>query len=118
MARVVFDAVTKRFGDVTALREFSLEIEDGEFVEGVPDGRAAVEPGCEAGCVDEDRDQAPRRDAGASGVHRSDDRRGPAVHRARRRRHPVRAGKQVRFGLEPGRLHLFDVTTQQALGIV
>jgi hypothetical protein len=31
---------------------------------------------------------------------------------------PVRAGKQVRFGLEPGRLHLFDVTTQQALGIV
>ena len=32
MARVVFDAVTKRFGDVTALRDFSLEIADGEFV--------------------------------------------------------------------------------------
>jgi ABC-type sugar transport system ATPase subunit len=32
MARVVFDSVTKRFGEVTALREFSLEIADGEFV--------------------------------------------------------------------------------------
>jgi ABC-type sugar transport system ATPase subunit len=32
MARVVYDAVTKRFGEVTALRDFSLEIEDGEFV--------------------------------------------------------------------------------------
>src|SRR5215475_8130532 len=32
MARVMFDAVTKRFGDVTALRDFSLEIKDGEFV--------------------------------------------------------------------------------------
>src|SRR5438067_11696506 len=32
MARVVFHAVTKRFGDVTALRDFSLEIGDGEFV--------------------------------------------------------------------------------------
>ena len=32
MARVLFEAVTKRFGDVTALRDFSLEVEDGEFV--------------------------------------------------------------------------------------
>jgi ABC-type sugar transport system ATPase subunit len=32
MARVVFGAVTKRFGEVTALREFSLEIADGEFM--------------------------------------------------------------------------------------
>ena len=32
MARVVFDNVTKRFGEVTALHDFSLEIEDGEFV--------------------------------------------------------------------------------------
>jgi len=32
MARVVFDNVTKRFGEVTALHGFSLEIEDGEFV--------------------------------------------------------------------------------------
>ena len=30
----------------------------------------------------------------------------------------VRPSEQVRFGLEPGRLHLFDVTTQRALGIV
>jgi multiple sugar transport system ATP-binding protein len=32
MARVAYDDVTKRFGDVTALDGFSLEIEDGEFV--------------------------------------------------------------------------------------
>ncbi len=32
MARVVFDSVTKRFGDVTALRDFTLEVENGEFV--------------------------------------------------------------------------------------
>jgi ABC-type branched-subunit amino acid transport system ATPase component len=32
MARVVYDNVTKRFGEVTALRDFSLQIEDGEFV--------------------------------------------------------------------------------------
>src|SRR5258707_5775540 len=32
MAQVVFDAVTKRFGEVTALRDFSLKITDGEFV--------------------------------------------------------------------------------------
>jgi ABC-type sugar transport system ATPase subunit len=32
MARVVFDTVTKRFGDVTAVHDLSLEIEDGEFV--------------------------------------------------------------------------------------
>jgi multiple sugar transport system ATP-binding protein len=32
MARVLFEAVTKRFGEVTALRDFSLEVEDGEFV--------------------------------------------------------------------------------------
>jgi ABC-type sugar transport system ATPase subunit len=32
MARVVYDNVTKRFGEVTALRDFSLEIEDGEFM--------------------------------------------------------------------------------------
>jgi ABC-type sugar transport system ATPase subunit len=32
MARVTFDNVTKRFGEVTALHDFSLEIQDGEFV--------------------------------------------------------------------------------------
>src|SRR2546428_7725543 len=32
MARVVYRDAGKRFGDVTALSEFSLEIEDGEFV--------------------------------------------------------------------------------------
>jgi ABC-type sugar transport system ATPase subunit len=32
MARVAFEGVTKRFGEVTALREFSLEIADGEFI--------------------------------------------------------------------------------------
>src|SRR6266446_3068444 len=32
MAQVVFDAVTKRFGEVTALKDFSLEIDDGEFI--------------------------------------------------------------------------------------
>jgi ABC-type sugar transport system ATPase subunit len=32
MGRVVFEAVTKRFGDVTALRDVSLEIADGEFM--------------------------------------------------------------------------------------
>jgi ABC-type sugar transport system ATPase subunit len=32
MARVLFEAATKRFGDVTALRDFSLEVEDGEFM--------------------------------------------------------------------------------------
>jgi ABC-type sugar transport system ATPase subunit len=32
MARVTFDAVTKRFGDVVAVRELSLEVRDGEFV--------------------------------------------------------------------------------------
>jgi ABC-type sugar transport system ATPase subunit len=32
MARVVFDRVTKRFGDVVAVRDLSLEVEDGEFV--------------------------------------------------------------------------------------
>jgi ABC-type sugar transport system ATPase subunit len=32
VARVAFEAVTKRFGDVTALRELSLDVDDGEFV--------------------------------------------------------------------------------------
>jgi ABC-type sugar transport system ATPase subunit len=32
MARVVYDGVAKRFGEVTALRDFSLDIEDGEFM--------------------------------------------------------------------------------------
>jgi multiple sugar transport system ATP-binding protein len=32
MARVLYEAVTKKFGDVTALSEFSLEIHDGEFI--------------------------------------------------------------------------------------
>jgi ABC-type sugar transport system ATPase subunit len=32
MARVVFDNVTKSFGDVVAVRDLSLEVEDGEFV--------------------------------------------------------------------------------------
>jgi len=32
MAHVRYDAVTKRFGDVTAVRELTLEIADGEFV--------------------------------------------------------------------------------------
>lgn len=31
---------------------------------------------------------------------------------------PVRAGERLRFGLEPGRLHLFDAITQQTLGTV
>ncbi|MGN6176964.1 MAG: hypothetical protein ACTHPS_29020 [Streptosporangiaceae bacterium] len=31
---------------------------------------------------------------------------------------PVKTGEQVRFGLEPGRLYLFDAMTQQALGMV
>jgi multiple sugar transport system ATP-binding protein len=31
---------------------------------------------------------------------------------------PVKPGKEVRFGVEPGRLYLFDVTTEQALGVV
>ena len=30
---------------------------------------------------------------------------------------PLRAGEQVRFGVEPGHLYLFDVTTQQALAV-
>lgn len=30
----------------------------------------------------------------------------------------VKPGEQVRFGLEPGRLYLFDVSSQQALGLV
>ena len=30
----------------------------------------------------------------------------------------VRPGEQVRFGLEPGHLHLFDVETTNALSIV
>jgi ABC-type sugar transport system ATPase subunit len=32
MAEVVFESVEKRFGEVVALRDFSLEIADGEFV--------------------------------------------------------------------------------------
>jgi ABC-type sugar transport system ATPase subunit len=32
VARVVYDDVTKQFGDVTALRDLSMEIPDGEFV--------------------------------------------------------------------------------------
>ncbi|HEV8564575.1 MAG TPA: ABC transporter ATP-binding protein, partial [Actinomycetota bacterium] len=32
MARVVFGNVSKQFGDVEALKDFSLEIEDGEFM--------------------------------------------------------------------------------------
>jgi len=32
MATVTFDHVTKRFGDVVAVRDFSLEIRDGEFM--------------------------------------------------------------------------------------
>ena len=32
MAGVVFEGVAKQFGDVTAVRDFSLEIADGEFV--------------------------------------------------------------------------------------
>jgi ABC-type sugar transport system ATPase subunit len=32
MGRVRFEGVTKRFGDVTALRELSLEVSDGEFM--------------------------------------------------------------------------------------
>ena len=31
---------------------------------------------------------------------------------------PVKAGEQVRFGLERGRLYLFDAKTQRALGAV
>src|SRR5579871_3869355 len=32
MARVLFDQVTKRYGEVFALHEFSLEIDDGELI--------------------------------------------------------------------------------------
>ncbi len=32
MARVVFDHVTKRFGDVVAVRDLTLEIADREFL--------------------------------------------------------------------------------------
>jgi multiple sugar transport system ATP-binding protein len=32
MARILFDQVTKRFGDAVAVRDFSLEIVDGEFL--------------------------------------------------------------------------------------
>jgi ABC-type sugar transport system ATPase subunit len=32
MARVHYDAVTKRFGDVVAVRDLTLDVEDGEFV--------------------------------------------------------------------------------------
>ncbi len=32
MARLAFEGVTKRFGEVVALREFSLDVIDGEFV--------------------------------------------------------------------------------------
>jgi len=32
VARVAFEAVTKRFGDVTALRELTLDVDDGEFM--------------------------------------------------------------------------------------
>ena len=32
MGRVVYENVTKMFGEVTALRDFSLQIEDGEFM--------------------------------------------------------------------------------------
>jgi len=32
MARIFFDAVTKRYGDVVAVRDFNLEIHDKEFV--------------------------------------------------------------------------------------
>ena len=32
MASVTFDGVTKRYGDVTAVDELDLTIEDGEFM--------------------------------------------------------------------------------------
>ena len=32
MARVAFDQVTKRFGDVVAVRDLTLEIADHEFL--------------------------------------------------------------------------------------
>ena len=32
MSEVHFDEVTKRFGDVTAVRDFTLDVEDGEFL--------------------------------------------------------------------------------------
>src|SRR5712675_2016331 len=32
MARIFFDAVTKRYGDVVAVRDFNLEIRDKEFL--------------------------------------------------------------------------------------
>ncbi len=32
MARILFDQVTKRFGETVAVRDFTLEIEDGEFL--------------------------------------------------------------------------------------
>ena len=31
---------------------------------------------------------------------------------------PVKPGDQVRFGLEPGRLYLFDVASERTLGLV
>ena len=32
MSEVRFDEVTKRFGDVAAVRDFTLDAEDGEFL--------------------------------------------------------------------------------------
>ena len=51
MATVTFDDVHKRFGDVEALKDFSLDIADGEFV-------VLVGP---SGCGQDDGAAAARR---------------------------------------------------------
>jgi ABC-type sugar transport system ATPase subunit len=125
MARVLFQAATKRFGDVTALRDFSLEVGDGEFVVLVgPSGSGKTTAlrlvaGLEALTSGDIRGRAEYVEMLGRetliGVATGGDLRfavlaDPDV--------TVKPGTAVRFGLEPGRLHLFDASTSQALGIV
>src|SRR5437899_2253424 len=76
MADVALRSVTKEFpGGTLALDDLSLDIPDGEFLilvgpcarpraEGVPAGRAAVQPGREAAGADARRAQAAAPEAG------------------------------------------------------